>query len=1312
MLLQSTGASRRFSVTGLFAEGAQSKLYTARDEITGEICLLKTGEGVKQEALLSLELNHPYIAHAYDFGTHPEIGVYAAYPKFSDPSLRTWCSAKSLVRPDFRRVVLQITEFLAFLHHRGWLYHDFKPDHFLVGEDSIKVLDLGLCTKINESHTSNTFSGTFPYISPERLTGRKFDLRSDIFGLGMMLLHLFCPEEDWSGEPSLALLQQLQKRSHDLPQGFWKKLIVQMTSLEPSQRSETAAELWKKLLPQKARGTFLIFPVPAMFSLASEVLEAKKRIVVAKSSSQINLDLLENQVLAGAWSSNTPTIVFDLQRTSVEKAFCKLASLYSTTKPKNLFTAIDSLQKIESPEIVVVLQGTTANPKSFLSYALCALSGGHGLRLLIPISKDISLFKDLEYKRIETPPLSKPDIQELLYAALPAKEIPTGELISKATFFKIEQLITELRMQLPKNGFKCWPAVTKKVVRQPAMKKLTKLEMTILGCIALAQGSLKKEILIKMVSAKPQLSRLLKGLLARGYVELHEGRYLINLPIKHVLKLLGKNRQKLAKALLNDWSINEEPEVLYNLSRIARRRRLGAYIGLKQARYCSANKVRDRSYDWLYKAFECGAKLPKTTLRQLVVRYMRAARMKKAERLLKYMHQRFKLSYQLADMFLDYDFRHKNLRRAQRRAERIVAIAKKKHHANSHDYFSTRLARFLILDKSFRSGEIILKKLLHKSNLRKRTLLLVHYCMGLSLLLRGDVPKAIHEFRKAVGGAHHCRSYAYMNLGISFAQIGKFRQGMIFCSNSLAIFSKLRDLDKLSHGLNNLGCVYQNAGDFVEAHEYYLRSAHLCRATGNKDMYVSALNNLADVYRVEGRTDLALSFNLRAVRLSKLFSLPASAAAGLHNGGLQYAIQGKFRRAIVCIKRALTIRKSLGLKRDIACSQEYLGITYLLADRYSEALKYLNDAAQTFRASGCLLDCERAKLYGFLAQNQRHKSRISTPISRQSFTGAKGSFEVGLYNYVLAYTALNSSKLNRRSCRKDLVKAEYIFRKIPDLFWLARLFKLKSDYLHRTEHHEKARLSLEAAYNIFSRLGAQKELSELAKYELSRKIDFSRELGKKPSYKLLIIICDIINEPTAAAMIEKILSKSKEFTGTERAALVLFDKGSTKARVYTNDNSFTQTSTRICELAKKKFRESKRVLVTLGSGSEQSKHFTCLALRTCRKLLGIVCLESSKEFQLPASKELENFSVIVGTALDKVLRLETVREENKTHKSQIRGTYIQRIESTLRSIEKNAIEKRLRESNWNFRITAQSLGLTVKALHSKVKYHKIQGLSS
>src|SRR5438105_1345028 len=229
----------RYVLQQPFASGAQAKIFKAFDRFRKQNCLLKTGNSVLDEARLLQNLDHPFILQPYDWGIHPQTGAYAAYSDLIHPSVNLASQQRAF---DLKRFALQVAEFLSYLHGRGLLYNDFKPEHFLVDESGIKVIDFGLCSKKEESR--DFFAGTFPFVSPESLTGRKLDARSDLFAFGMMLQQLVLPQQMTPLQPDLSALQEIQQRSESL-NGFWGAIIRQMTSWEPAQRLGSAYELWK-----------------------------------------------------------------------------------------------------------------------------------------------------------------------------------------------------------------------------------------------------------------------------------------------------------------------------------------------------------------------------------------------------------------------------------------------------------------------------------------------------------------------------------------------------------------------------------------------------------------------------------------------------------------------------------------------------------------------------------------------------------------------------------------------------------------------------------------------------------------------------------------------------------------------------------------------------------------------------------------------------------------------------------------------------------------------------------------------------------
>jgi Nif-specific regulatory protein len=1258
----------RYEIQEIFSEGAQSRLYTAHDKITGEVCLLKSGPTIKDEALLALELNHPYIARPYDFGTLPDIGTYAAYPKFTEPDIRRW-SKDHPKDEEFQRVILQIAEFLGFLHHRGWLYHDFKPEHFLVASDRIRVLDLGLSTRINQSGSLNTFSGTFPYISPERLIGRPTDHRSDIFAFGMMLSHLFFPEEDWSVEPSISALQQLQKKSHQLER-FWSDLIGQMISLEPSQRPESVADIWRRLLPEQARGAFLIYPPIGTFTLEQDVL-VKERALLVQSGSQTNLDDVVCQSIHRAWLAGWQTCSFDLRQV---KGGDFLASSLSIMAGKSLefFPALEFLQTLEQEKDTLLTfcypETLDSRQRSLLSFAFSAFSRSKSFRILVTTSRSTS-FEDLGFKKIEIPLLTRETLDEILHSILPSNGLPRTKLekFRSSSFFTAEQVLSEFSKELPQGGFLCWPIAGRMAMKTPEIDKLSKIEMRTLICLALSKGSLKLEILAAVLRMNlNQVHELYQSLNNQGYIQQQNERIYLNLPIKSILERVRKDRAKeIAGNILRNWSDREDPLVHFELAKIAGQKRLAALIAIREARRMRiAQSQMEPSISWLWGAFSAGAVLPKQILQRLTLYCLRQAYMSRAKRLLDYQRKRFGFSYKLADLYLEYYHRRNSLNLAIKCLGRARRVAQAKKHSQRFQYFSVRLAGFLILEQRFDEAEKVFSEIRNSTVTSTNIQGLMFHFEGLSLFLRGKLKESIESFTKASGCRHSYRSFSYMNLGLALITVGEFIRGEKFCRKSIRFFSKLNDSDGLSRAYINLGVALLDRGKPNLARHYFQRCLNLSRAFRNIKLIVSSLNNLAETYKVEGRLDRAIRSHLKAGRIAAKSKLEAMAATNFSNAGVQLAVQGKFRSSLRLLRNAIAIQKSFPSKLDLAFTYENLGLTYVFSKHYSTALKHLNLSSRLFESLGSFSNFRRSQLYMALCLIQKGRSEDTEKILNAPFPFQEDSFEMGLYNYVCASYNLGSKDYSQKYCRDKLYLAEQVFRKIPNLFWLGKAYRLKAQYFIQTERFESASLALQSAYNIFSRVGAKKELFELGKMGLNMAIpeNLLDRIAEKLPYKVLVMVKDVLSEGHPDSMISKILATSVEFTDMERAVLILSED---PPRIYKSTTLEEAAIQEICEISKSATEaasESPIPYIRLDASSDpdlKSKpsiignrimSIVCLPLRAGEKTLGVLYLDSKERMEALATTEtvlLEIFASIISLALNNTLVLEKSLAENE-----------------------------------------------------------------
>lgn len=109
------------------------------------------------------------------------------------------------------KIVLDIADVLGFVHSRGIVHRDLKPQNVMIRRDeSVVIMDFGLAKDLSpggddESLTaSGTALGTWPYMAPEQIHGRK-DLispRTDVWALGVVLYELLAGHRPFRGSNS------------------------------------------------------------------------------------------------------------------------------------------------------------------------------------------------------------------------------------------------------------------------------------------------------------------------------------------------------------------------------------------------------------------------------------------------------------------------------------------------------------------------------------------------------------------------------------------------------------------------------------------------------------------------------------------------------------------------------------------------------------------------------------------------------------------------------------------------------------------------------------------------------------------------------------------------------------------------------------------------------------------------------------------------------------------------------------------------------------------------------------------------------
>jgi len=212
---------RRYFVEDKIARGGMATVYRALDyRLERPVAIkvmhphLAADDGFTkrfiQEARQSARLAHPNIVNVFDQGQDGEY-TYIVMEYLPGITLRQLLTDFStLTWEQTLDVVKAVLNGLDAAHTAGIVHRDVKPENVLLADDGrIKIADFGLARAASHNtQTGQALLGTVAYLSPELVTGSPADVRSDIYGLGIMMYEMLTGEQPFTGDEAIAIAYQ------------------------------------------------------------------------------------------------------------------------------------------------------------------------------------------------------------------------------------------------------------------------------------------------------------------------------------------------------------------------------------------------------------------------------------------------------------------------------------------------------------------------------------------------------------------------------------------------------------------------------------------------------------------------------------------------------------------------------------------------------------------------------------------------------------------------------------------------------------------------------------------------------------------------------------------------------------------------------------------------------------------------------------------------------------------------------------------------------------------------------------------------
>mmetsp|Transcript_3850 Transcript_3850/g.4983 ORF Transcript_3850/g.4983 Transcript_3850/m.4983 type:complete len:804 (-) Transcript_3850:45-2456(-) len=255
-------------------EGASGSVYSAVQNATGKklaikqmvLCRQPKPDVLINEILLMKCCQHPAIVGFHDsFLLEETLWVIMELVEGEDLTQVLTCN--DLTEPHIALITRESLLALDHLHQQRIIHRDIKSDNMMVSGVSgeIKLTDFGFGAQLtNEQSNRKSMVGTSYWMAPEVIQSDEYDIKVDVWSLGVMVMEMIEKDPPYMGMPPTRVLFNILKKGlpdlkePDQSSPEIKDFISQCTQREPADRPTCAELLCHPFLTKACEMTELI----------------------------------------------------------------------------------------------------------------------------------------------------------------------------------------------------------------------------------------------------------------------------------------------------------------------------------------------------------------------------------------------------------------------------------------------------------------------------------------------------------------------------------------------------------------------------------------------------------------------------------------------------------------------------------------------------------------------------------------------------------------------------------------------------------------------------------------------------------------------------------------------------------------------------------------------------------------------------------------------------------------------------------------------------------------------------------------------
>ncbi len=284
--VQKVDIARRFELLARVGQGSMSKVWRARDAMTGKMIAVKVLDKVKterfearfvglkkpSEGVISMSLQHLNVVKTIEHGMTTTDEPYLVMDFVEGVSLSYLVDVQNeQMQMHCLNYVIQLGEAISYLHHQNWIHRDLCPRNVMVDKDHVvKLIDFGLVVpNTPDFQKPGNRTGTANYMAPELIKRQRTDQRIDIYSYSVTAYEMYTRRLPWdvaAQETLETVLQHINKPPTPIKQ------------LAPNIHPLVAETIMKGLLPNPDQRWQTIDELLIPLRKAHEEIEAKRAL--------------------------------------------------------------------------------------------------------------------------------------------------------------------------------------------------------------------------------------------------------------------------------------------------------------------------------------------------------------------------------------------------------------------------------------------------------------------------------------------------------------------------------------------------------------------------------------------------------------------------------------------------------------------------------------------------------------------------------------------------------------------------------------------------------------------------------------------------------------------------------------------------------------------------------------------------------------------------------------------------------------------------------------------------------------------------